>query len=118
MSLLATKEERTEYRETHNTYFKCFIVGHWLSDAHEVWGYALTSDRKEAQRLFNKEMDEQLDDGRLDYGFAHIAQFKKINDHWTCVGQWVNYFGRWIKSVTFNMRAYGIKEEDKYARFR
>lgn len=106
---LATKEERAEYRETHDTYFKCKIKGHWLSldKIDEDWGYALTSDLKVAKKLFMKETDEQLDEGILNYGFMHIAQFKKQDDKWVNVGEWVNYFGKWLTFENFIKVAYG-----------
>ena len=109
MRYLATKEERTIYRKTHNTYFKCVIVGHWLSDDYEVWGYVLDDDLKQAKKLFNKETDEQLDEGILDYGFMHIGKFKKQGNKWALAGEWVNYFGKWLTKDKFEAVAYGLK---------
>ena len=105
MRFLATKDERSDYRKTHNTYFKCVILGHWLSDTNEVWGYALTDDLKQAKKLFNKEVDEQID--MLDYGFMTIGKFEKQNDKWVLVGEWVNYFGKWLTKDKFVEVAYG-----------
>ena len=105
MTYLATKKERSDYRKTHNTYFKCMILGHWLSDTAELWGYVLSDDLKEAKKLFNKEVDEYLD--TLDYGFMAIGKFEKQNEKWVLIDEWVNYFGRWLKKNKFIEIAYG-----------
>lgn len=105
MTYLATKEERSDYRKTHNTYFKCVILGHWLSNENEIWGYVLSDDLKEAKKLFNKEVDEQLD--TLDYGFMTIGKFERQDNKWALVGEWVNYFGKWLTKEKFVEIAYG-----------
>ena len=99
MRYLANKEERTEYRKTHNTYFKCFILGYELSNEKEVWGYVLSDDLKQAKKLFNKEVDEQLE--TLDYGYMAIGKYEKQNDKWVLVSKLVNDFGVWKTEQEF-----------------
>lgn len=106
---LSTKEERNEYRKTHDTYFKCMIHGAHLSDVIENWEYALTDNVRKAKTWFTKELGEQLDGGQLDYGFAHLYQFTKQGDEkFHKVAHWVNFWGHWITYEQFVIKNYGI----------
>lgn len=110
---LSTKEERNEYRKTHDTYFKCMIHGAHLSDTKEKWGYALTDNPRKAKLWFNLEVKEQLDDGRLDYGFMHVYQMQKQEDgKYKAVAHWVDFWGKWITYDMFLLKNYGISREE------
>ena len=108
---LSTKEQRNEYRKTHDTYFKCMIHGSHLSDIIEHWGYALTDSPRKAKLWFGKEWDYQTDEH--DYGFMHVYQFDKQEDgKFKCVAHWVCYWGKWITYDQFCKRNYGISSEE------